>query len=65
MKLSPREREVLILFVEKEKLTLVAKTLGSSISTVRTQKYNIMRKLGEKTSVGLVRTAIQKGLVKG
>ena len=64
MKLSPREKEVLILFVEKGKLTLVAEALGRSVHTVRTQKNAVMRKLGEKTSVGLVRAAIEKGLVK-
>jgi two-component system nitrate/nitrite response regulator NarL len=64
MKLSPREREVLALYVAKGRLTLVAEALGRSVHTVRTQKNNIMWKLGENTSAGLVRTAIQKGLVK-
>lgn len=64
MKLSPREREVLALYVAKGRLTLVAEALGRSVHTVRTQKNNIMWKLGETTSAGLVRSAIQKGFVK-
>ena len=64
IKLSPREREVLALYVAKGRLTLVAEALGRSVHTVRTQKNNIMWKLGETTSAGLVRSAIQKGLVK-
>jgi len=64
IKLSPCERQVLMLFVEKGKLTLVAEALGRSVHTVRAQKSAIMWKLGENTTVGLVRTAIQKGLVK-
>ena len=63
-KLSPREREVLALFVQKGQLTLVAEALGRSVNTIRTQKNNIMWKLGERTTAGLARAAIQKGLVK-
>jgi DNA-binding CsgD family transcriptional regulator len=64
IKLSPREREVLALYIAKGRLMLVTEVLGRSVHTVRTQKNNIMWKLGATTSAGLIRTAIQKGLVK-
>jgi DNA-binding NarL/FixJ family response regulator len=63
IKLSPREREVLTLFVQTGCLTLVAEALGSSVHTVRTQKNSVIRNLGA-TSVGLVRAALQKGLIR-
>ncbi len=63
MKLSPREREVLILLMEKGRLPLVAKTLGRSVHTVQSHKTSIMRKLHAANSVEMIVTAIRKGLV--
>ncbi len=64
MKLSPREREVLTLFVEEGRLKPVAETLGRSMHTIQSHKSSIMRKLGAKNSVEMICSAIRKGLVK-
>jgi DNA-binding NarL/FixJ family response regulator len=64
IKLSPREQEVLALYVEMGRAKTVAELLDTAQSTVRTQKNSIMRKLGAKNTVDLVRSAIRKGLVK-
>jgi DNA-binding NarL/FixJ family response regulator len=63
-KLSPREQEVLVLYVEKGRLKPVAETLGRSVHTIRHQRASFMRKLGARNSVELTWLAIQKGLVK-
>jgi DNA-binding CsgD family transcriptional regulator len=63
IKLSAREQEVLTLYVQKGRLKLVADELGVSIGTIRSQKGNIMRKLGASNSVQLTAAAIRRGLV--
>ena len=63
-KLSPRERIVLALFMEKGRLQPVAAALGRSVHTIRSQKNSAMWKLGANNNVEMVRSAIQKGLVK-
>ena len=64
IKLSPREQEVLALYLEKGQAKAVAEQLDTAQSTVRTQKNSIMRKLGATNTVDMVRSAIRKGLVK-
>ena len=64
MKLSPREREVLVLYVANGRLKPVAEILGRSIYTVRNQHESAMRKLDTRNSVELTLLAVQKGLVK-
>lgn len=64
IKLSQREQEVLAMYIEKGRLQPVADALGVSLATVRSQKENIMRKLGARNSVQLTAAAIRKGLVK-
>ncbi len=64
MKLSPREREVLALYVAEGQLRRVAEALGRSIYTIRHQHASAMRKLGARNSVELTILALQKGLVK-
>ena len=64
VRLSPREREVLMLYLAKGQLKRVAETLGRSVHTIRHQHASAMRKLGARNSVELTLLAIQKGLVK-
>jgi DNA-binding NarL/FixJ family response regulator len=54
IRLTAREQEVLALLIEKGKTRPVAEALGRSVYTVRAQKRNIMNKLGERTTAGLV-----------
>jgi DNA-binding NarL/FixJ family response regulator len=62
-KLTPRESKVLKLYLQKGDLYPVAEELGVSITTVRSQRTSIMRKLGASSQVGLTIEAIKRGLV--
>ena len=42
----------------------MAEELGRSVHTIRVHKNSAMKKLGEKTNTGLVRAAVEKGLIK-
>ena len=64
IRLSPREREVLALYVVEGELKRVAEMLGRSIYTIRHQHESVMLKLGARNAVELTFLAIQKGLVK-
>lgn len=60
--LSCREREVLGLIVEGLGNKQVAAKLGLSVRTVETHRDRLKRKLGIRTTVGLIRFAITAGL---
>ena len=62
-KLSPREEQVLVLFLKSADVRTVAETLDVSINTVRSQKVSIQRKLGLKNSIQLMLWGIKRGLV--
>ena len=62
--LSPREREVLVLVVEGKSSAEVAATLSLSIKTVNTYRSRLMHKLGISNLPGLVKFAIQHGLIQ-
>ena len=62
IKLSPREQQVLALYLKEGRLKPVAEALGLSMYTVRSQKESLMRKLGAKNTVELARAAIKRGL---
>ncbi len=63
-KLSPREQQVLALYLKEGRLQPVADALDLSINTVRNQRTSLMKKLGARTSVELTLSAIKKGLVE-
>jgi DNA-binding NarL/FixJ family response regulator len=63
-KLTPREVQVLSLYLEKGDLKPVAEMLGVSISTVRSQRTSIMKKLGASSHIELTLEAIRRGLVE-
>ncbi len=62
--LTSREREVVQLVAEGKKTSEIAQLLSRSVATVRAHKASAMRKLGAHTTVALVRTALERGLVR-
>ncbi len=61
--LSEREKEILELLVNELNVPEIAKNLCLSKRTVETHKKNIMTKLGVKTSAGLIKLVVEKGLL--
>jgi DNA-binding NarL/FixJ family response regulator len=62
--LSPREQEVLKLVAEAHTNREIGEILGLSEKTVETHRANLLRKLGMRDRVELVRYAIRRGLVE-
>ncbi|MFQ1063440.1 response regulator [Bordetella trematum] len=63
--LSPREVEVLRLYVGGASVTQIARQLNRTKQTVSTQKASAMQKLGLQRDVDLFRYAYQNGMVQG
>jgi DNA-binding NarL/FixJ family response regulator len=63
MPLSDREVEVLKLIAEEHSNGEIAEKLFISIRTVDTHRRNLLEKLNVKNTAGLVRYAIEKGLI--
>jgi len=61
--LSPREREVLALLAEGLDAQAIAKQLGITLNTTRDHLKAIRRKLGARTQVEVLLTAIRRGLL--
>lgn len=62
-RLSLRESEVLKLVVEGHTSAAIAERLALSVKTVETYRARIMRKLGVKDTVALVKFAMRHGIV--
>ena len=62
--LSPREQEVLKLIAEAHTNRDISELLGLSAKTVEHHRASILRKLGMRDRVELVRYAIRRGLVE-
>ena len=62
-KLTRREHEVLKLITDEHTTQEIADILFLSPKTVETHRQNLMLKLEAKNSIGLVKIALQKGLV--
>jgi len=62
-RLSGREREVLQLLAEGRTGAQIAERLSLSQKTVETYRARLVEKLGIRDTAGLVRFAIQRGLV--
>ena len=62
--LTSREKEVLQLVAEGHTNRMVAELLGVSVKTINIHRTNIMSKLDIHNAAGLVRYAIQKGLIR-
>ena len=63
-KLTRREKEVLTAISEELTTQEIAEKLFISIKTVETHRMNLISKLGARNSVGLVKIAMEKGLLK-
>ena len=62
-KLTPREQEVLELITEAKNNKEIAKELFISDQTVGVHRKNIMRKLGVKNTINLIKFAFENQLV--
>ncbi len=62
--LSQREKEVLQLIVQEYTSQQIADKLFISLRTVESHRFSIFQKLDVKNMVGLVKVAIQMGLVR-
>jgi DNA-binding CsgD family transcriptional regulator len=62
--LSPREQEVLRLIAEAHTNREIGEILGLSEKTVESHRGSILRKLGMRDRVELVRYAIRRGLIE-
>ncbi len=62
-KLTPRERQVLQLVAEGKSAKEIAAVLDLSNRTVEFHKYNVMEKLGLRTTAELTQYAIRHGIV--
>jgi DNA-binding NarL/FixJ family response regulator len=62
--LTRREREIIELIVYENTTHEIAEKLFISEKTVETHRKNLLQKLNARNTAGLVRIAIQKGLVK-
>jgi len=62
--LSPREREVVKLIAEAYTNKQIADTLHLAEKTVESHRANVLRKLGMRDRVELVRYAIRRGLIE-
>jgi DNA-binding NarL/FixJ family response regulator len=61
--LSDREKQVLTLIAEEYSNSEIAEKLCISPSTVETHRKNLIRKLGVRNSLGLVKHAFRNGLI--
>lgn len=61
--LTRREKEVLELIVKEQTTEEIAKHLYITSKTVEAHRSNLIQKLGVKNVAGLVRVAIEKGLI--
>lgn len=61
--LTQREKEILKLIVDEMTCQEIADKLFLSLRTVETHRFNLQKKLGVNNNIGLVKIAIQMGLV--
>lgn len=61
--LSDREKQVLTLIAQEYSNSEIAEKLFISLNTVETHRKNLIRKLGVRNSLGLVKHAFRSGLI--
>lgn len=63
LKLSPREKEILVLLIEGKNTAQISDTLFISEMTVKTHRRNILQKTNSSNTASLISNAIKKGWV--
>ena len=63
LRLSRREREVMSMMLEGQRLKAIAAHLDISVKTVTTHRARLMRKLGVEDNLGLYRYGIRNHLI--
>lgn len=63
-RLTPRQREILILIAEGKSMKQIARTLNISVKTVESHRAQLTERLEIHDIAGLVRFAIKMGLIK-
>lgn len=63
-KLSPREKEILTLIAREYTAKEIAEELFIGIRTAEKHRYHLIQKLDVKNTAGLVKVAIQMGLIE-
>jgi two-component system, NarL family, invasion response regulator UvrY len=63
-KLSPREREVMMMLLTGKRLKQIAADLEISVKTVTTHRARLLRKLQLEDNLGLYRFGVRNGLIE-
>jgi len=61
--LTPREKEIIKLIAQEMTNTEIAERLNNSPMTIITHRKNLLRKLGVKNTAGLIKYAVQHGML--
>ena len=61
--LTRREREILSMVIDGKQNKQIAESLGKSIRTVETHRFNIMKKMGVNNAIDMVNKAVKENLV--
>jgi two-component system, NarL family, response regulator DegU len=61
--LTKREKEILRMVIEGKPNKHIADSLGKSVRTVETHRFNIMKKLGVNNAIDMVNKAVKENLV--
>jgi DNA-binding NarL/FixJ family response regulator len=62
-RLSPRERQIMSMILEGQRLKEIAMKLDISVKTVTTHRSRLLRKLGLEDNLGLYRYGVRNGLI--
>ena len=63
LRLSRREREVMTMMLEGQRLKEIAARLAISVKTVTTHRTRLLKKLGVESNLDLYRYGIRNGLI--
>jgi DNA-binding NarL/FixJ family response regulator len=61
--LTKREREILRMVIQGTPNKEIADSLGKSVRTVETHRFNIMKKMGVNNAIDMVNKAVKENLV--
>jgi two-component system response regulator DegU len=61
--LTKREREILRMVIDGKPNKHIADSLGKSVRTVETHRFNIMKKLGVNNAIDMVNKAVKENLI--